>query len=289
MKRRAPNTSPPNPDHRFLPFSMSYMWGNTAAINILELNRNEGSDAKDRDLNIMCAASGDLRNVVKTVSSMPKDYTSKLSFVMNDIDFDISARNAVLLMMALYLDIKQAIPSMDHLWYSARLPKSMLKLVQDTLLPLIEDVCTKVAGKADNIPLGKTSTNTSVQSVCIVLTKSQWYRLKGYFSISQDVAAKTAEAIREKAVNNPARRDAIQEGSYTRWPALRVYTDEFRNDGILLRYGASRVDFDAWNPTYLQRLGQWAMTGDCEPHMGWSHEDIMKGANKAKADYLGAQ
>jgi hypothetical protein len=31
------------------------------------------------------------------------------------------------------------------------------------------------------------------------------------------------------------------------------------------------------------------MTGDCEPYMGWSHEDIMKGANKAKADYLGAQ
>jgi hypothetical protein len=94
---------------------MRYMWGNTAAINILELNRNEGPDAKDRDLNIMCAASGDLRNVVKTVSSMPKDYTDKLSFVMNDIDFDISARNAVLLVMALYLDIKQAIPSMDYL------------------------------------------------------------------------------------------------------------------------------------------------------------------------------
>jgi hypothetical protein len=31
------------------------------------------------------------------------------------------------------------------------------------------------------------------------------------------------------------------------------------------------------------------MTGDCEPHMGWSHGDIMKGANKAKNDYLGAQ
>jgi hypothetical protein len=110
----------------------------------------------------------------------------------------------------------------------------MLKLVQDTLLPLIEDVCTKVAGKADNIPLGKTFTNTSVQSLCIVLTKSQWYRLKGYFSISQDVTAKTAEAIRDKAVNNPARRDAIQKGFYTHWPALRVCTDEFRDDGILL-------------------------------------------------------
>jgi hypothetical protein len=31
------------------------------------------------------------------------------------------------------------------------------------------------------------------------------------------------------------------------------------------------------------------MTGDCEPHMGWSHGDIMKGANKAKNDHLGAQ
>jgi hypothetical protein len=106
VERRAPDTSPPNPNPRFLPFSAKYMWGNMAAIDMLELSRNEGPEAKDRDFNTMCAASGDWRNVVKTVSGMPKDYTGNLSFVMNDVDFDISARNAILLMTALFLDTK---------------------------------------------------------------------------------------------------------------------------------------------------------------------------------------
>jgi hypothetical protein len=100
----------------------------------------------------------------------------------------------------------------------------MLAMIQDTLLPLVEGVCTNIAAKADNIPLGKTFTNTSGQSVRIVLTKPQWNRFKGYFTISQDIAAKTVEATRNKAVCNPARRDTIHKGFYTYWPALRVWT-----------------------------------------------------------------
>jgi hypothetical protein len=64
--------------------------------------------------------------------------------------------------------------------------------------------------------------------------------------------------------------------------------EKFWKDSILLLYGTSRVGFDAWTPTFLQKLGEWAMTGDCELHMGWIHDDIMKGVSKAKADHLGA-
>jgi hypothetical protein len=116
------------------------MWGNMPAINILGMARNKAEKAKHGDFNAMCAAAGDLHNVFKTVSGQPKDYTGKLSFVKNNIDFDTSARNAILLMAALFLDTKKAVPTTTNLWYSC-LPKEMLQLVQDTLLPLIESVC----------------------------------------------------------------------------------------------------------------------------------------------------
>jgi hypothetical protein len=42
---------------------------------------------------MLCIASGDLRNVIKTIASLPQSYTGKPSIVVNDVDFDIVARN----------------------------------------------------------------------------------------------------------------------------------------------------------------------------------------------------
>jgi hypothetical protein len=82
------------------------MWGNMPANGILDIGRNEGKTAKDRNTSLMCAEFEDLRNVVKTVSWLPKDYKDNLSIVMNDIDLEIGARNAIMLMTALFLDTK---------------------------------------------------------------------------------------------------------------------------------------------------------------------------------------
>jgi hypothetical protein len=81
------------------------MEGNRSAIDILDACLDEAEDAKDCDFNIICAASGDPFNIVKTVS---------------------------------------------------RLPKSLLMKVRVSLLPLIEELCVKIAGKPNDIPLGKT-------------------------------------------------------------------------------------------------------------------------------------
>jgi len=259
------------------------------AIDILEVGKNEGEDAREQDFNVLCAASGDLRNVVKTVSRLPEQYTGKCTFVMNDFDLDIVARNIILLMIAQQFPIKEAVPAMIHLWYSARLPTTILETIQTKLLPMIEDVCNKVAKKPNNIPLGKTFKLEGGQSLRVVLTKPDWNRFKAYFTLHKGLTPKMAELFRRKAVYDPARRDYHHKGFYTYWPALRVCADKFRQDGILLPYGASRKDFVAWNPTFLQTPGVWPIRDDVDPHCGWSYEDIMSGAPKAPNDYLGAQ
>jgi len=60
---------------------------------------------------------------------------------------------------------------MIHLWYSARLPVSLLSSITTQILPLIEDVCTKITSQSVNVPLGKTFKLASDQSIRVVLTK----------------------------------------------------------------------------------------------------------------------
>jgi hypothetical protein len=259
------------------------------AIDILEVKKNEYLDAKCRNFNIMCAASGDLRNVVKTIGGLPDGYAGKCSILMNDNDFDIVARNVILLMIALYFDTDDAVPAMIHLWYSARLPAAMMKGIQEMLLPLIDDVCSKIVNKPDNVPLGKTFKIEAGQSIRIVLTKSDWFRFKGYFSLPTNHTPEKAEELRIKAVYDPTRHDYHHKGLYTYWPALRMSMHRFRTDGLLLPYRTSRKAFDTWNPTFLQTPEKWPMRDDVEPHIGWSHEDIMSGKPTASGDYLGAQ
>jgi hypothetical protein len=89
----------------------------------------------------------------------------------------------------------------------------MLQVVQDTLLPLTENDCTRIASKADNVLHGRTFKYSLGQSIRIILTKPQWKRFKRYLTISQDAAAKTADVTRNNAVNDSAPGGTIQIAS----------------------------------------------------------------------------
>ena len=62
-----------------------YFWGNVPAYDILNLLANEG-EHYDKELRLLFAASGDPRNVVKTLSSVPAGYDSSIALVINDLD-----------------------------------------------------------------------------------------------------------------------------------------------------------------------------------------------------------
>jgi len=113
-------------------------------------------------------------------------------------------------------------------------------------------------------------------------------RFKFYFTVPADLTPDAIEAMRTKAVNNPARRDYLHKGMYTYWPALRVCEEQFRRDGILLPHGCSQQDFIVWNPTFLQNKGVWPLRDDVVVHNGWSYKQIMSGKPNAANDYLGA-
>lgn len=69
-------------------------------------------------------ASGDLRNIVKTINRLPDNFAGKLTVILNDRDPHVSLRN-ILLLKLLGTDESDSRRSADialHLWYSAFMP-----------------------------------------------------------------------------------------------------------------------------------------------------------------------
>lgn len=114
-QHRVPDFEVPHTDDFGQPLGGKSLWADMPAIDLPNIDKNEGDDVVDRDLGIMCAASGDLRNVVKTVCGIPELYTGILNILMNDLDFDIVARNAIPLLTAFYLDTNDAVSAIIHL------------------------------------------------------------------------------------------------------------------------------------------------------------------------------
>ncbi|KAH7878231.1 uncharacterized protein C8R40DRAFT_1067263 [Lentinula edodes] len=74
-----------------------YLWGNTPAVNCLQLEHNEGVlESVDKDFNLCFAASGDIRNMVMTVNGLPDNYEGHCKILLNDRSDLVSTRNILI-------------------------------------------------------------------------------------------------------------------------------------------------------------------------------------------------
>jgi len=85
-------------------------------------------------------------------------YAGHCEVFINDMNLDIVARNAILLLIALNFSPDVATPIMLHTWYSALVPAEMLRSLQNSVLPLIQEVCKKIQAKPAQSLLSKTWT-----------------------------------------------------------------------------------------------------------------------------------
>ncbi|KAF2875827.1 hypothetical protein BDV95DRAFT_485026 [Massariosphaeria phaeospora] len=293
QERRLPTFADGSEDPRVV-CANRYLWGMMPALDLLNLPKNEGVQDLSRDYNILCAASGDLRNIIKTVAGLPDGYAGQFTAVINDKDFDVVARNIIFILIALYLPKEEAVPVIIHLWYSALIPTPMLTMLREKILPLIIHICTKIEHKAPNALQAKTLKHESGGSLRVVLSEEYWNVLCSYLQVDPHVTAADAKKLRNDEINNPKRTDMKHNGYYYQLPAFRMCMARFLDDGILLPYGTSRAGFDSPNPIYYQFYYPdghfiWPMRDDAEPHQGWDHEDIMKGNLPAKGDVIGNQ
>ncbi|OBT41478.1 hypothetical protein VE00_07576 [Pseudogymnoascus sp. WSF 3629] len=188
-----------------------YLWGNTPAMDVLNLEQNEGLNYAD-DIALLFAASRDLRHAVKTIANIPEGITQQFTVTMNDREFDVVARNAILLLLAL--------TSQDS---------------EET------DTPPDIAEALIHFSTG--------QTLRLVLKKKDWLRFQEFCDIPDGLTPENAAKIRRAVTLAPERADYRARWYYKdASPSMRIAKQRFREDGLLLPFGHPRGDFDVPNP-----------------------------------------
>ncbi|SPJ78857.1 uncharacterized protein FTOL_07248 [Fusarium torulosum] len=266
----------------------NYLWGNVPALDILRLEANEGKDY-NKKLNLLFTASGDFRNVIKTIAQLPEDYDKPVSITINDRDFDIVARNVIMLLIAPSVeDQDEAIDCIIHIWYSAFIRKSDLDIIQQRVRRLIANICKEQKEKpADHRIV--TTWEFGRWSLKLDLQKSVWDNLLLFTEIPKGLTTEKANEIRTATALAESRKDYRDRYFLFLSPFRRVAAQHFREDGILQPFGSQRAEFSEPNPTIFQEdTSVWPMRDNADPLDGWSAKDVESTPNgPAKADIYG--
>ncbi|PHH78981.1 hypothetical protein CDD80_5922 [Ophiocordyceps camponoti-rufipedis] len=271
---------------QYSPPVIKYLWGNIPAIDIVKLEDNEGVDYK-QDLRLLFAASGDLRNVVKTIAQLPTGYTHRVHVTINDIDLEIVCRNALFLLIAHAIqDADEAADCIVHLWYSAYLRPSHINILQTRIRPLLKAVCAGISSRAPKSLIGK-SWVFGNRSLRLVMRRESWILLLALFHRNHTFTLEEAREIRDGVTANETRVDWQERIFCCQPPKHRLCMQRFRKDGILLPFGASRADFTEPNPT-LFLATYWPLLDDADPSSGWYSKDIAEtSSGPASSDLYG--
>ncbi|KAM0126323.1 hypothetical protein ACHAO1_010135 [Botrytis cinerea] len=273
-----------------------YLWGNTPAMDILKLEENE-RNLYEEDIAILFAASGDLRHVVKTIAGISNKLTQRLDITLNDGDFQVAARNAILLLFILNApditsskaeNLMSDTECLIHLWYSAFLPSYVLSQLYDRVQPLISNVCSKIITKSAGATIGKTWYFRCGRTFRLVLKKEQWVKLEKICNSKEVLSLSQAIDLRA-TINLTSERLDYRE----RWqfkdatPSMRISKQRFREDGLLLPFGHSRIGFNDPNPTLFQDAKAWPLCDRADPLAGWNIWEVDCTITPAKEDLYG--
>ena len=185
--------------------------------------------------------------MIKSITSLPLTNRRHCQVFVNDKELDIVARNVILLLTAMCFDPQPAAEMMIHIWYSALIPQALLASLREKVLPLLEDVRSKIHTKASNILFSK-KWEFGSSTLQLVLKRDQWVMLPSYLDVPEGLSASKAQQVRKAATMAAERKDYLDRWLCAQLPELRVSKMNFRTHGILLPFGSSKKPFDTPNP-----------------------------------------
>lgn len=100
---------PRNYKSAFIPSREYYYWGNTPALDCLNVVENKG-ESYSSALKVLFLGVGDLRKVALTCASLPDSCENKICFILNDKESSMLAR----LVLLLYILIKGILDMIDN-------------------------------------------------------------------------------------------------------------------------------------------------------------------------------
>lgn len=192
------------------------------------------------------------------MADLPDFFRGRVKATVNDREFMVVARNAILLLLALCDGTRESLNATEkggivetliHVWYSAFIPTKILSDLSTRVKPLIDVVCDRIEHTTPNSWQGKTWKFESGNSLRLVLEKENWFRLKDFLMVPEGLTMEEARRIRTATTLAPERADYRD-----RWyfkdesPFMRVAKHRFQEDGLLLPFGHPREEFSIPNP-----------------------------------------
>ena len=115
----------------------TFLWGNVAAFDIINLSQNEGKDEKftQPSYDILFAASGDIRMLLESTKSI-EDLINKginVNLYLNDMSDMVAFRNLIILWI-LSTKYEEGIDLAIQIWYSSAMTSQQILFLKTTII-----------------------------------------------------------------------------------------------------------------------------------------------------------
>ncbi|PBK59038.1 hypothetical protein ARMSODRAFT_899806 [Armillaria solidipes] len=229
------------------------LWGNMASIDVINVESNEGADGiRDKDLSLafigMSAFSscGDLRNVVRTINRLPKNYSRKIKIVLNNKNPMVVCRNLIILsILGIMPDVEEAAEHALHVWYSVFLPPSYQTRIAQVIV------------QGPTFQLESFEGTRDCTDVFFSLLKPN------------DIESAAAREALNRTMNTPERIGYREQQYASLRPSHRATLDAWRRSGMLLPFGATSGCFSTPNRWIFSPVRDLLLDDAANPLQGW--------------------
>jgi hypothetical protein len=192
----------------------------------------------------LISASGDLRNIIVSLNSLPSTFTAPCNIVVNDYDMPVVLRNLLLLLAFSSFPAAEAAEFGLHLWYSSKLPAAAQSKLRETFKEKLEKIrvhMEKAPQTPDTTLLSTTLSLGEKSKMHCILPRAYWKRLFQMldFRLTPDEATRKRHLV----TMNPSRIDYRERHLYILPPGCRLSKLQYYEDGLLLPFGADRRGF----------------------------------------------
>ncbi|KAG6901282.1 hypothetical protein C0995_014250 [Termitomyces sp. Mi166 len=240
---------------------LAYLWGNLPAIDCLNLSKNEGmsKSAAIGDLKICFAASGDLRNLIRTVNCLPAEYDGRCDILFNDFNSLVVGHNIVVLWVLLNPDLAtdDAAEFALHLMYSSMLTPAMSNFLSRSLdiidgLAYRNDYSIDINGRGTlNVRLARDDLDITIEM------------------LQSKYGQRAAMHAYSKIMCNPRRQDYTDRYLNSLEPAHRLSFTHYRSSGVLAPFSLDTSNFEEPNRLLYSSRGDWLLRDSDSPLHGW--------------------
>ncbi|KAJ7777158.1 hypothetical protein B0H16DRAFT_1302211 [Mycena metata] len=246
-------------------------WGDLPAIDCLQLSSSEGTDDLEPvgDLKL---SSGDLRNLIRTINSLPSDYAGYCDVLLNETNPILVNRNLVILFVLLSSgpSLEEAAEFSTHLMYSAALPGAGAEYVK-RCIEFIYD-------SGESVSFQRCLDTRGEGKVYCVQPSAGIKKLLEMFNSNYPL--NTALKSMKETTLAPDRLDFREKYFAGLKPSHRMAFQRFRESGILAPFSLNTSNFTQPNRFLFSPQGTWLVQEDANCLFGWDVSEVQNSGVK---------